>query len=219
MNINFTVFIDKILSGEKRQTIRQASPKWANVKAGDKLTLYTGQRTKQCRKLGEAVVESITPIEIKTKVSPIGVMGMVSIANKNLKPRKILELAEADGFLWVDDFFQFFNRHYGEHFVGNIIKWRDFVLAVKSVLREIEEFEKVLKAALKTSAPNVSVGSIYANWAMGAAGVNFFNKLDAMKNLSDAEKKKITDIVGARISRSADKLKSFIKWAEERGDE
>ena len=35
MNVNFTVFIDKILSGEKRQTIRRASPKWENVKVGD----------------------------------------------------------------------------------------------------------------------------------------------------------------------------------------
>ena len=31
MNVNFSVFIDKILSGEKRQTIRRASPKWQNV--------------------------------------------------------------------------------------------------------------------------------------------------------------------------------------------
>ena len=37
MNVNFSVFIDKILAGEKRQTIRRASPKWKNVKAGDKL--------------------------------------------------------------------------------------------------------------------------------------------------------------------------------------
>lgn len=59
MNVNFTVFIDKILSGEKRQTIRKDGKKWKNVKVGDKLTLYTGLRTKDCRKLGEAEVESI----------------------------------------------------------------------------------------------------------------------------------------------------------------
>ena len=54
MNVNFTVFIDKILSGEKRQTIRKAGKKWDKVKVGDKLTLYTGLRTKKCRKLDEA---------------------------------------------------------------------------------------------------------------------------------------------------------------------
>lgn len=46
MNVNFTVFIDKILSGEKRQTIRKAGGKWENVKVGDKLTLYTRLHTK-----------------------------------------------------------------------------------------------------------------------------------------------------------------------------
>ena len=59
MDVNFSVFIDKILAGEKRQTIRRASQKWENVKTGDKLTLYTGLQTKECRKLGEAVVESV----------------------------------------------------------------------------------------------------------------------------------------------------------------
>lgn len=42
MNVNFTVFIDKILSGEKRQTIRKAGKKWDNVKVGDKLTFTLG---------------------------------------------------------------------------------------------------------------------------------------------------------------------------------
>ena len=64
MNVNFTVFIDKILSGEKRQTIRKAGKKWDKVKVGDKLTLYTGLRTKECRKLGEAEVEGVYYIEI-----------------------------------------------------------------------------------------------------------------------------------------------------------
>lgn len=41
MNVNFTVFIDKILSGEKRQTIRRASPKWENVKVGDWVEAHT----------------------------------------------------------------------------------------------------------------------------------------------------------------------------------
>lgn len=45
MNVNFSMFIDKILSGEKRQTIRRAGFKWQSVKVGDKLTLYTGLRT------------------------------------------------------------------------------------------------------------------------------------------------------------------------------
>ena len=127
MNVNFTVFIDKILSGEKRQTIRKASAKWANVKAGDKLTLYEGLRTKQCRKLGEAVVESITPIEIKSEKRMIaGIWGEVMMG-VYLTCEEIEKLAQDDGFYYISDFLKFFNSHYGEHFVGNIIKWRDFV--------------------------------------------------------------------------------------------
>ena len=130
MNVNFSVFIDKILSGEKRQTIRRASPKWANVKAGDKLTLYTGLRTKQCRKLGEAVVESITPIEINTRRCPKttdALFGRICVEGIQLKASEAIKLAEADGFDEGIGFLGFFHDHYGEHFVGNIIKWRDFV--------------------------------------------------------------------------------------------
>ena len=65
MDVNFTVFVDKILSGEKSQTIRKSGGKWENIKSGDKLTLYAGLRTNECLKLGEAEVESVTYIEIR----------------------------------------------------------------------------------------------------------------------------------------------------------
>ncbi|MBO5781044.1 MAG: hypothetical protein J6R08_01085 [Opitutales bacterium] len=126
MNVNFTVFIDKILSGEKRQTIRKAGKKWENVKVGDKLTLYTGLRTKQCRKLGEAEVESIEDIKIESHKRNEGIWGRVKIKGKFIPAHKILELAEADGFTWIDDFLEFFHDHYGENFTGKIIKWKNF---------------------------------------------------------------------------------------------
>lgn len=124
MNVNFTVFIDKILSGDKRQTIRRASSKWANVKAGDKLTLYTGLRTKQCRKLGEAVVESITPIKLD--------FGYITIHKPKwdftLDSCLVRDFVKADGFDSVEDFWDFFKEHYGWEAVEMVvIKWRDFV--------------------------------------------------------------------------------------------
>lgn len=124
MNINFTVFIDKIFSGEKRQTIRRASPKWANVKAGDKLTLYAGLRTKQCRKLGEAVVESITQIKLDS--------GYITIHKPKwdftLDSWQVQDFVKADGFDSVEDFWDFFKEHYGWEAVEMVvIKWRDFV--------------------------------------------------------------------------------------------
>lgn len=126
MNVNFTVFTDKILSGEKRQTIRKAGKKWENVKVGDKLTLYTGLRTKQCRKLGEAEVESIEDVEIEAIPRNGGICGRVKINGKYIPAHKMLELAEADGFMWVNDFLEFFHSHYGTNFNGKIIKWKNF---------------------------------------------------------------------------------------------
>ena len=48
-------FADLVESGEKRQTIRAYRKDGRDPKVGDRLHLYAGLRTKQCRKLGEAV--------------------------------------------------------------------------------------------------------------------------------------------------------------------
>lgn len=116
MNVNFSVFIDKILSGEKRQTIRRASPKWENVKVGDKLTLYTGLRTKQCRKLGEAVVESITPIALVPMEEDCAVK--TALGNFLLRPFNLRILAFEDGFDSTFDFWNFFTEHYGNEIIN-----------------------------------------------------------------------------------------------------
>jgi len=47
--IGFTVFKDKILNGEKRQTIRKARK--IPIKVGDTLYLYWKLKTKQCERL------------------------------------------------------------------------------------------------------------------------------------------------------------------------
>lgn len=129
MNVNFTVFIEKILSGEKRQTIRRAGAKWDNVKPGDKLTLYTGQRTKQCRKLGEAVVSSINTILLDTNTcaiytpSSLGVLGYLELAEEEARI-----IAGMDGFASLADFWQFFRSHYGRSALlpMRVIRWHDF---------------------------------------------------------------------------------------------
>lgn len=124
MNVNFSVFIDKILSGEKRQTIRRAGPKWANVKAGDKLTLYTGLRTKQCRKLGEAVVESVGNMVFYRA-------GLIAIITHYgeiwLTEDQVDELIRRDGFDDVYDFWKFFDAHYPERPIRmKVIRWAGF---------------------------------------------------------------------------------------------
>ena len=128
MNVNFSVFIDKILSGEKRQTIRRAGPKWAKVEAGDKLTLYTGLRTKACRKLGEAFVESITPIMIDTECDNVAVE--TPLGDFNLDLPALNDLVARDGFISNADFFKFFRLNYK---VGSfkmfVIRWYCFMEA------------------------------------------------------------------------------------------
>lgn len=125
MNVNFTVFIDKILSGEKRQTIRRASPKWQNVKVGDKLTLYTGLRAKKCRKLGEAVVESITPITLQSVDDWIE--AHTPLGDFMLYYSDLEDLSSRDGFDGVRDFFLFFYNTYIERELEMVvIRWKDF---------------------------------------------------------------------------------------------
>lgn len=125
MNVNFSVFIDKILAGEKRQTIRRASPKWQNVKAGDKLTLYAGLRTKQCRKLGEAILESITPIMIDTECDNVAVE--TPLGDFNLDLPALNDLVARDGFISNDEFFKFFCLNYKVgRFKMFVIRWIDF---------------------------------------------------------------------------------------------
>jgi len=51
--LGFTMFCDKILSGQKRQTIRKLRKR--PIMPGDHLHLYWKPRTKQCEKLGEAI--------------------------------------------------------------------------------------------------------------------------------------------------------------------
>lgn len=60
VSFNFTVFIDKVESGEKTQTIRRKR----RCKPGDRLQLYTGMRHKGCRKLRDAVCTDVTMIDI-----------------------------------------------------------------------------------------------------------------------------------------------------------
>ena len=125
MNVNFSVFIDKILSGEKRQTIRRAGFKWKSVKVGDKLTLYTGLRTKECRKLGEAFVESITPIMIDTECDNVAVE--TPLGDFNLDLPALNDLVARDGFDSNDEFFKFFCLNYKVgRFKMFVIRWTDF---------------------------------------------------------------------------------------------
>jgi len=55
--LGFTKLKEKLLDGSKTQTIRK--PRKHPIKKGDKLFVYWKLRTKECEKLGEAIVTKV----------------------------------------------------------------------------------------------------------------------------------------------------------------
>lgn len=126
--LNFKVFIDKILYGEKCQTIipKRKYP----IKKGDKLFLYTGMRTNNCKKLGEAVCNEIIPIKFeKTKFWLLAEL-KTPIDHYIFSWDEITSLVRADGFKGYYDFVDFFIKTYnfktGDFKEFDIIKWHEF---------------------------------------------------------------------------------------------
>ena len=110
-------FADDVESGKKRQTIRLQR----RARPGDRLQLYTGMRTKKCRKLRDAVCTSVQEITIKDR----GYYTLAVRLNGELLPTKLArELAVADGFTDLVDFADFFAEQYGLPFQGWLTTWR-----------------------------------------------------------------------------------------------
>ena len=115
-------FAPLVESGEKRQTIRQ--PRKRKTVKGDKLYLYTGMRTKNCRKLAETTCKNVFGIEIKSKTEIVvtgqhlAYPGSVSLGYDDM-----LDLAMADGFETISEFTAFFENQYGLPFAGEVIQW------------------------------------------------------------------------------------------------
>lgn len=107
-------FADKVASGEKRQTIR-ANGKRTHAKEGDIIQLYTGLRTKACRKLGEAVCKGTTEIFIDEHnvTSPCGTRPFI-LGD---------DFAKRDGFKDKQDMIDWFRKTHGLPFKGTLIVW------------------------------------------------------------------------------------------------
>jgi hypothetical protein len=112
--INFQAqFADAVASGRKTQTIRQN----ARAKAGQALQLYTGQRTKACRKLADAVCIDCTYVGLRASG--------VTLGDTSRFPRDIDDFARADGFENYAAMWKWFSERYKTHsFTGHIIRWR-----------------------------------------------------------------------------------------------
>ncbi len=107
----------------KRQTIRRV---WKRpIKVGDTLYLYTGMRTKRCRKLRTAVCLDVIPIKIfhdhidfKMKAVNMGLW------KKQAELDWLLDqFARRDGFDSWEEMRDWFKNRYGLPFEGVLITW------------------------------------------------------------------------------------------------
>jgi hypothetical protein len=112
--INFSPqFAAEVASGRKTQTIRRS----ARARAGQALQLYTGQRTKDCRKLADAICIDCTYVGLTERG--------VTLGDASRFPGNIDDFARADGFENYAAMWKWFSERYETNsFTGHIIRWR-----------------------------------------------------------------------------------------------
>mgnify|MGYP000654548188 CR=1 FL=1 len=111
-------FAAKVESGEKDQTIRALRKDGRDPKLGDRLQLYTGMRTKACRKLvdpdpicGEVLLLTITSNAVCSE------RGVIQ-TQENLN-----YFAIADGFKDWQALQKWFQKTHGLPFTGQLTRW------------------------------------------------------------------------------------------------
>jgi hypothetical protein len=109
-------FADDVESGKKRQTIRQQR----RARLGDRLQLYTGMRTKKCRKLRDAECMDVVPLMILS--DSFGRLRVV-VDGKEIRGGRLDAFVTADGFARRMDMRDFFADQYGLPFLGWLIRW------------------------------------------------------------------------------------------------
>lgn len=107
-------FADLVASGVKCQTIRKTK----RAKKGDRIQLYTGMRTKVCRKLvdHDPVCVLVDYVGIRPEYLTLG--------NTNLHEGNADDFARRDGFKDYDDMVKWFSETYGSpYFQGYVHVW------------------------------------------------------------------------------------------------
>lgn len=87
------------------------------VKIGDKCMLYVAQRTKKCRKIGEAYCKNIEPVTIDQKHEEIIVM----LDGQRLSLSEAQRMAREDGFENITEMMRWFKFIHGLPFSGDRI--------------------------------------------------------------------------------------------------
>lgn len=115
--LNFqSQFAQAVESGDKRQTIRAPRKDGRDPEPGDLLHLYTGMRTKACRKIGERRCRKVMPVVIDfNSVRLNGDSFLLTEARETF--------ARADGFEDWTAMRQWFEKVHGLPFRGFVICW------------------------------------------------------------------------------------------------
>lgn len=123
-------FADDVEEGRKRRSIRAPRKDGRLPKKGEPAYLFTGMRTKKCRRLGESVVARVRMVEIDyTGVKIEGralYAGDAPAYQGGPDPESYDgDFARADGFDSFSDMADWFKKQHGLPFIGNLIEWSD----------------------------------------------------------------------------------------------
>ena len=111
-------FAEPILAGTKRQTIRR--PRKRHVRPGERMQLFTGMRTKHCRRITEVECTAVRDIEIT--MTPLGIETVVIDGNQ---VSDLEAFARQDGFASLEAMSRFWRENHGaEDFRGYLIEWK-----------------------------------------------------------------------------------------------
>lgn len=126
-------FVEPIRAGTKRQTLRKQG-KRRHAMPGEKLQLYTGQRTKSCEKILE---EDPTCLGTATVVVRCGLQTVsVNFAGKWLTANELVVFARSEGFAGPADFHQYWldNHGTGDHELV-AIRWDELPIKLDRATR------------------------------------------------------------------------------------
>lgn len=99
----------------KRQTVRRRRLDGRDPKPGQTLYLYTGLRSKDCRKIGEHVCTRVEPVKVEWNELVIGAF------SQDWEKREAF--AKADGFSCWREFAAFIGATHGLPFEGIVVHW------------------------------------------------------------------------------------------------
>lgn len=113
-------FADDVESGKKRQSIRAKRADGRNPHAGQPAYLFTGMRTKSCRRLRTSTFISVEEIILDWHSG-------IFLQGRWLLPAEVLYVAKDDGFPGWPEMKEFFRKEHDlsgdNQFHGLLMKW------------------------------------------------------------------------------------------------